>query len=142
MKNIFLLIFGFSMVVSHYSTAYLALSLFIFTYLIFLIFRKTEGKKPFCRIYKKLNLKENKKQNNKIYYLSGKIVLLLFVLTFLWNAQFTETSSNFVTFVDKTINAIIEGAKTGQIGDGKIFVVDLPECIRIRTGQRGNKAIG
>jgi nitrogen regulatory protein P-II 2 len=45
-------------------------------------------------------------------------------------------------FVEKTIDAIIEGAKTGQIGDGKILVLDLPECIRIRTGERGNKAIG
>lgn len=45
-------------------------------------------------------------------------------------------------FVEKAINGIIEGARTGQIGDGKIFVVDLPECIRIRTGQRGGKAIG
>jgi len=45
-------------------------------------------------------------------------------------------------FVDKTINAIIEGARTGQIGDGKIFVLDLPECIRIRTGDKGNAAIG
>jgi nitrogen regulatory protein P-II 2 len=45
-------------------------------------------------------------------------------------------------FVEKTIDAIIEGARTGQIGDGKIFVVDLPECIRIRTGERGSPAIG
>ena len=45
-------------------------------------------------------------------------------------------------FVDKTIEAIIEGAKTGQIGDGKIFVLDLSECIRIRTGEKGKKAIG
>jgi len=45
-------------------------------------------------------------------------------------------------FVEKTIDAIIEGAKTGQIGDGKILVVDLPECVRIRTGERGIKAIG
>ena len=45
-------------------------------------------------------------------------------------------------FVQKTIDAIIEGAKTGQIGDGKIFVIDLQECIRIRTGEKGNKAIG
>ncbi len=45
-------------------------------------------------------------------------------------------------FVDKTIDAIIAGAKTGQIGDGKIFVLDMPECIRIRTGDRGSKAIG
>ena len=45
-------------------------------------------------------------------------------------------------FVEPTIKAIIDGAKTGQIGDGKIFVIDLPECIRIRTCERGSKAIG
>jgi nitrogen regulatory protein P-II 1 len=45
-------------------------------------------------------------------------------------------------FVEPTIRAIIDGAKTGQIGDGKIFVLDLPECIRIRTEERGNAAIG
>jgi nitrogen regulatory protein P-II 2 len=45
-------------------------------------------------------------------------------------------------FVEKTIDAIVEGAKTGKIGDGKILVVDLPECVRIRTGERGIKAIG
>jgi nitrogen regulatory protein P-II 1 len=45
-------------------------------------------------------------------------------------------------FVNKTIEAIIEGARTGQIGDGKIFVMDLVDCIRIRTGEHGGKAIG
>jgi nitrogen regulatory protein P-II 1 len=45
-------------------------------------------------------------------------------------------------FVEPTIKAIIEGARTGQIGDGKIFVLELPECIRIRTGERGGEAIG
>lgn len=45
-------------------------------------------------------------------------------------------------FVDPTVQAIIRGAKTGQIGDGKIFVLDLPECIRIRTEERGHAAIG
>jgi nitrogen regulatory protein P-II 1 len=45
-------------------------------------------------------------------------------------------------FVEPTIKAIIKGAKTGKIGDGKIFVVDLPQCIRIRTGERGRMAIG
>jgi nitrogen regulatory protein P-II 1 len=45
-------------------------------------------------------------------------------------------------FVQPTINAICEGARTGQIGDGKIFVVDLAECIRIRTGETGGEAIG
>ena len=45
-------------------------------------------------------------------------------------------------FVKPAIKAIIDGARTGQIGDGKIFVLDLPECIRIRTGEKGNLAIG
>ena len=45
-------------------------------------------------------------------------------------------------FVDRTIEAVIEGARTGQIGDGKIFVLDLADCIRIRTGDHGQKAIG
>lgn len=45
-------------------------------------------------------------------------------------------------FVDKTIEGIIEGAKTGQIGDGKILVLPLERCVRIRTGEEGGAAIG
>ncbi|MDH4201663.1 MAG: P-II family nitrogen regulator [Phycisphaerae bacterium] len=45
-------------------------------------------------------------------------------------------------FVQKTIDAIISSARTGEIGDGKIFVLDLADCIRIRTGEYGTEAIG
>jgi nitrogen regulatory protein P-II 2 len=45
-------------------------------------------------------------------------------------------------YVDLTIKAIIKGAQTGEMGDGKIFVLDLAECIRIRTEERGHEAIG
>lgn len=45
-------------------------------------------------------------------------------------------------FAEPTVQAIIKGAKTDTIGDGKIFMWDLPECIRIRTGQKGHDAIG
>lgn len=45
-------------------------------------------------------------------------------------------------FVKPTIDAIMRGAKTGSIGDGKIFVLDLKECVRIRTGEKGEAAIG
>lgn len=45
-------------------------------------------------------------------------------------------------YVDSTVDAIIRGARTGKIGDGKIFILDLPECVRIRTGERGIDAIG
>ncbi len=45
-------------------------------------------------------------------------------------------------FVQPTIDAIIAGARTGKIGDGKIFVMPMDDCIRIRTGERGSEAIG
>ena len=45
-------------------------------------------------------------------------------------------------YVNPTIEAIIQGAQTGEIGDGKIFVMDMSECIRIRTQETGNLAIG
>ena len=47
-------------------------------------------------------------------------------------------------FVEPTIQALLKAAKTepdGKIGDGKIFVINLEECIRIRTGERGGEAI-
>ncbi len=45
-------------------------------------------------------------------------------------------------FVKPTLEAIIAGARTGTIGDGKIFVTTLDDCIRIRTGETGTAAIG
>ena len=47
-------------------------------------------------------------------------------------------------FVDITVNTIINAARTntkGEVGDGKIFITPLEECIRIRTGERGGTAI-
>jgi nitrogen regulatory protein P-II 1 len=47
-------------------------------------------------------------------------------------------------FVDITVDTIIKAARTnskGEVGDGKIFITNLEECIRIRTGERGGKAI-
>jgi len=44
-------------------------------------------------------------------------------------------------FVDITVNTIIEAARSGEVGDGKIFITPLEECIRIRTGERGGQAI-
>jgi nitrogen regulatory protein P-II 1 len=45
-------------------------------------------------------------------------------------------------FVEPTVNAIMKGAQTGETGDGKIFVLPMEECIRIRTGEKGKLAIG
>ena len=45
-------------------------------------------------------------------------------------------------FLKSALDAVIEGGRTGQVGDGKIFVLNLDEVIRIRTGETGNVAIG
>jgi nitrogen regulatory protein P-II 1 len=45
-------------------------------------------------------------------------------------------------YVAPTIEGIVAGARTGEIGDGKIFVMPLEECIRIRTGETGSPALG
>ena len=45
-------------------------------------------------------------------------------------------------YVEPTIKAIVKGAKTGETGDGKVFVIELKECIRVRTEERGPCAIG
>ena len=45
-------------------------------------------------------------------------------------------------YVQPTVDAITKAAHTGNIGDGKIFVLPLDECYRIRTGETGGKAIG
>ena len=44
-------------------------------------------------------------------------------------------------FTDKIVEAIVNAARTGRIGDGKIFVTDLAEVVRIRTGEHGEEAI-
>jgi nitrogen regulatory protein P-II 2 len=48
-------------------------------------------------------------------------------------------------FVEATIEAVVHAARsgdTGSIGDGKIFVLPMDDCVRIRTGERGTTAIG
>jgi nitrogen regulatory protein PII len=45
------------------------------------------------------------------------------------------------TFVDKTIEALCEGARTGEVGDGKIFVLPLERAVRIRTGETDYEAV-
>lgn len=45
-------------------------------------------------------------------------------------------------YLDKAVKAISKGARDGEVGDGKIFIFDMAECIRIRTGEKGKLAIG
>ena len=113
-KNFLLIIFGFSIIVSHYSTTYVALFLFIFVYFIWLFFRKTENKKIFSKVYQKFNLKGKGIIKREKYYLGGILIFLLFVFNFLWSFQLTETSNNLIY----TFNMV-----TSNIG--KIFKLEM-----------------
>jgi uncharacterized membrane protein len=113
-KKILLLIFGFSIIISHYSTNYVALILFTFVYFVWLFFRKTENKKVFSKIYQKLNLKEKGRSKREKYYLGGTLILVFFVFTFLWSFQFTKTSDNLIDLI-----------KTTTSNMGKIFTNEI-----------------
>jgi uncharacterized membrane protein len=89
LKNIMFLIFGLSMVVSHYSTSYIALAIFILTYIISLFF--------------KYNLiKKNKFTNNKRFYLNRFVITGIFIFTFYWNSQLTRTSNGLTQLISDT----------------------------------------
>ena len=62
-----------------------------------------------------------------------------YVVDFLPKIKIEVTVSDEMT--DKVVEAIVESASTGRIGDGKIFVLPLDEAVRIRTGERGPDAV-
>jgi uncharacterized membrane protein len=123
LKNSLFIIFGFSMVVSHYTTTYLAILLFVFSYLIYLVLRKTKDKKPFLIIYKKLNLREKiEKSANKVNSLNGIAIAILIIFTFLWNSILPNSSNNLIDFTYQTIKNM-----------NKIFAEALSETGSINT---------
>ena len=73
-----------------------------------------------------LGWKESVRGNDTLLTILPKIMLILIIAD---------------DKLEETINTIIQVAQTGEVGDGKIFVSDIEECIRIRTGERGDAAI-
>jgi uncharacterized membrane protein len=95
LKKALFVIFGISMIVSHYSTAYIALAIFSLTYLMILIYKVRENKK-----IKKGKLHASEKSE---FYLTGVLVLLLLAFGFLWYSQVTPTSNSIINFAHKSI---------------------------------------
>lgn len=114
-KYALLVIFGFSMIVSHYSTTYICLILLIFTYIVWLFYRKTQNRRIFSRIYEWLRLKKrgNKEEKAKSY-LNIILIVVLIIFGFLWTFQLTQSSGNLVNVVKNTTSNI-----------GKIFSNEL-----------------
>jgi uncharacterized membrane protein len=116
-RNILFLIFGFSMVVAHYSTTYIALGILIFTYIVLGLFifiylkssalNKTKDSDSFSKTYERLNLKEmGQNITAQKYFHNILLVLILLFFTFLWINQITKTSGNLIDFTNKTIKNI------------------------------------
>jgi len=133
--NLLFLLFGFSMVIGHYSTSYVALALFIGTYIIFLIFRKTKEKRVFSYVYNKLNLtekkkrREEKKRKRENHRLSAVLIFLLLIFAFFWYVQFTETSDDLVNTLSITAKNL-----------GKIFTGEM-RSNRVELALKGKSNI-
>lgn len=95
-KKILFLLFGGSMIVSHYSTAYIALAIFTSTYIIVFFYKQYENKK----------IKEGKLElrQKSEFYLTGALILLLFLFGFLWYSQVTPTADSLIDFASKSIS--------------------------------------
>jgi uncharacterized membrane protein len=109
-KNLAFIIFGFSMIISHYSTSYIAFALFLSTYVLTFLFRRLENRK-----IKQCILKHPKKQE---YYLKGYLVLLLLVFGFLWYSPLTHTDNVLINFMNNSFknigNIFSEDVRAGQ----------------------------
>ncbi len=95
-KKLLFIIFGISMIVSHYSTSYIALALFTLTYIISLAYKTYEKQK-----IKRGKLFESQKLE---VYLTGFLVLLLLIFGFLWYSQVTPIGGGFIDFTKKSLS--------------------------------------
>jgi uncharacterized membrane protein len=109
-KKLAFIIFGFSMIISHYSTSYIAFALFLSTYILTFLFRRLANRK-----IKQCALKHAKKQE---YYLRGYLILLLLVFGFLWYSPITHTANGLIDFMNDSFknlgNIFSEDVRAGQ----------------------------
>ena len=96
-KDLLFMIFGLSITISHYSTTYIALAVFVCVYLIYLIYRKTQKISIFSYKFQLFNRKKKSKTNTiHKYHLQGLSIILLLLFSFVWIHQITETSGNII----------------------------------------------
>jgi len=98
LKNGLFIIFGFSLVVSHYSTSYIALIILLLIYIFGLLYKLYEKNK-----IRKGKLEPEKKEN---FFLGWKVILVLLIFQIAWIAQFSATSNNIISTIDNTYENI------------------------------------
>src|SRR4030042_937695 len=97
-KKIMFVIFGFSMIVSHYSTTYIALAIFLFSYILIFFYKKLENRK-----IKKGKIKEKDRQE---FCLTIFPIVLLLIFGFLWYSQLTNLSDGLIDFMYKSFSRL------------------------------------
>lgn len=105
-KKLLFVIFGFSMIVSHYSTSYIALAIFLLAYFLTFFYKLYENRK-----IKRGKIKEHEREK---FYLTGVLVLLLLIFGFLWIAQLSNNTNGLVEVISNTI-----------INSNKMFNLDM-----------------
>lgn len=100
-KDTIFVIFGFSMVVSHYSTTYVAITLFVLCYILLMFYSKTQHFKFFRKSYAIFNLR-NKKSENIKYDIKFIPILLIIVFTILWGTQLTKSANGLFNIIINT----------------------------------------
>src|SRR5258706_206583 len=105
MRKILFIIFGLSVVVSHYSTNFILLALITFVYVLTLIISLPFVKKVFAFLLTKGHIKIKNTFNNNAF-LSLPLILLLFLMTFLWNNLYTNTSNHTGSVLSEVISGL------------------------------------
>jgi uncharacterized membrane protein len=123
-KSILFLILGFGVIISHYSTNYALLFLFLFAYIARRILSIPKINSILTSASKALHATRENGPSEKPF-ISGFLLICLFILTFLWNSKITQTSNNFVNVLDKTVSSIFihssQDAKSGEVGYSLFF---------------------
>lgn len=127
LKKVLFVIFGASMIVSHYSTAYIALALFTLTYVCILIYRIYEDKR-----IKKGKIHPSQKSE---FYLKGVLILLLLLFGFLWYSQVTPISDDLIGFTQKSVsnlgNMFNEDIRQGGATDPLLGFFNKPKVANL-----------
>jgi uncharacterized membrane protein len=129
MRYIFYIIFGFSLIASHYTTAYITVFLFTFTYLLTKIYAFTKVRFFLQKLRRRIHLYPKNNFSKETYFSLIKIILI-FSFAVYWNPIFTKTSGNLGPILDETLSNLITpnhtDNKSADLADS-IFFAHIPD---------------
>lgn len=123
-RSILFLILGFSVIISHYSTNYVLLFIFLFAYFAKKILSIPKIGNTVASTFKSIHITQ-KSTTSKKPFINGFLLICLLAFTFFWNSNVTKTSNNFTNVLSKTLNSIFihspQDSKSGEVGYSLFF---------------------